>query len=263
MSQFDNIIPIDNLTEGVLDLLSDDDYLLADMPFFPVTTTNKAKLVGRDYSKVSKSILPKNVGKEFFEYLRAKESLSKISTLAAKFKDSRNNRNQLNKRFAYMADKFITGVGTDGLGGGSTTDRDEKDFIEDVRSEARAKRSSCPIDDEEQRLVLRNSIASTSGWLNINLGGIPFGSPIQVAKFVVKLFALENPTTGTSVDDKQLNKIISEDPRYSFLKYIFCYNHPGNPDNGEFITLVNNFERGSFQRLMYQKGSNQYRSKGR
>jgi hypothetical protein len=240
--KFDNIIPLNELTEGHLEFLDENAHLLADVPFFPVLESDKTKLVGKDYDNVAKSILPKNIKKEFAEYLRAKNSTSNITELASKLKESANSLNRLNNRYTFMKDKFIKGVGIDGMGGAAKVPRVEEDFIEDVRYQARMRGARCVDlpDEEDARLALRNSIGSMLSWRNINLGGIPFGSPIQVSIFITKLFERKD-------SPKKLQSFIDDDSKFDFLKYIFGFNHQGELTETDFKTITRRSLDANFQ----------------
>ena len=239
--KFDNIIPLNELTEGHLEFLDENAHLLADVPFFPVLDTDKTKLVGKDYDNIAKSILPKNIKKEFAEYLRAKNSTSNITDLASKLKESANSLNRLNNRYTFMKDKFIKGVGIDGMGGSAKVQRVEEDFIEDVRYQARMRGARCVDlpDEEDARLALRNSISSMLSWRNINLGGIPFGTPIQVSIFITKLFEKKDLS-------KKLQSFI-DDSKLDFLKYIFGFNHQGELTETDFKTIARRSLDANFQ----------------
>ena len=244
--KFDNIIPLNQLTEGHLVFLDENSHLLSDVPFFPIMPEDKARLIGSDYDEIEKAILPKNIKQEFKKYLRAKNSLSHITELASKFKETANNLGRVNNRFTFMTDKFLQGVGIDGMGGSAKVERHEIDFIEDVRSEARKRGARCvdiDEDDEDAKGALRQSINSMLGWRNINMGGIPFGTPIQVSMLLTRLIE-------TTASSKPLNEVINSLPdRESSkgLKYIFGYNHQGELESSEFQRIFNTSLNTSFK----------------
>jgi hypothetical protein len=244
--KFDNIIPLNQLTEAHLVFLDENSHLLSDVPFFPIMPEDKARLIGSDYDEIEKAILPKNIKQEFKKYLRAKNSLSHITELASKFKETANNIGRVNNRFTFMSDKFLQGVGIDGMGGSAKVERHEIDFIEDVRSEARKRGARCvdiDEDDEDAKGALRQSINSMLGWRNINMGGIPFGTPIQVSMLLTRLI-------DTTDKPKPLNDIINNLPDREGskgLKYIFGYNHQGELESSEFKRIFDTSLRSAFQ----------------
>ena len=186
-----NLVPISFLDPSdpsslpIFEALNTRYHIIQGVDFIPLSVHDNKVLTINDKKEVRKRIDPSKVGNDIEEYRENKENLLKIAALREEFKSIDEDEEEIDERFQIQ--KRISGD----LGNIIPYGKNTSIFFRNLESKINNNIGRC------DSKIINKSLSFMLTWNDISVGGLPIGSPTNIASVIFILLKENGPLTTT------------------------------------------------------------------